>query len=481
MSLFGDLDLGEFAIALRSAAASFGHVKPPEGFDALKMQDLGINQNGTTYTSKSGRGKAIVVQKDDELVVAFRGTDHANDIKDYDNISFTKNYYKQFESLLKHVADYSWENGLHVTFTGASLGGAVTNIIADHADNRWGKAFADADFVGISSPYLSRNRKADVFNFGFGNDIVYHLVPGSWTDATRSMATKYVFLYENHRHWKTDNLDDRVSPHHMGNYVDAIGRLADLSFDDGTLVADRLNHHSYVLFDSTKEILRAGRLEHPGNTALTVIGEDRKDRFYGASEKNGGSHKEWFFGRGGDDKIYARRGDDQLYGGDGDDLLIGGAGVDYSSGGRGDDRIYLEDHRDRAAGGEGEDSFIVRNILPRNDAGQLSSVGNHATRLFIEDFEAGADTLNLRAIDGDLGRKGSQKLHFAGYERYDESDGLDALEKGFVNDRTPGSVTIFEDKSGDTFIIINRDSDKFREMEIVVHGDVGNIIHDILL
>lgn len=480
MSLFGNLSLEEFAIALRSAAASFGHVNPPQGFEALRMQDLGIDQQGTTYTSKSGRGKAIVVQQGDELVVAFRGTDHFNDVKDYDNISLTKGYYKQFQSLLEHVADYVKDSNLHVTFTGASLGGAVTNIIADHVGDHWGKVFADASFVGISSPYLSRNRQADILNFGFGNDIVYHLIPGSWTGATRSMATKHVFLYQNHDIWKTDNLDDRVSAHHLGNYVDSIKALSELSFDDGTMLADRLNLHSYVLFDSTREILRAGRLYHPGETPLTVIGESRGDRLYGASRHDGGSNVEWFFGRGGNDKILARGGDDVLYGGNGNDFLVGGAGSDYASGGKGNDTILLENSRDRAVGGDGSDSFIVRDILPRNDSGQLTPFGNNAVRLFIDDFKKGVDTLNLRRIDGDLGGKGDQPLHFAGYERYNKADGLDALEKGYVNDTSAGSVTIFENFGGDTLVIINRDDDREREMEIVLFGDVGNIVHDIL-
>ncbi len=481
MSLFGDLSLVEFETALRSAIASFGHRNPPIGYDSLKMQDLGIDQNGTTFTSRNGRGKAIVLQQDNELIVAFRGTDHLNDIKDYDNISFSKNYCKQFQPLLNHVADYARDGDLHVTFTGASLGGAVTNIIADRADSRWGKAFADASFVGISSPYLSHNRKVDLFNFGFGNDIVYHLIPGSWGSAEKAFATRHVYLYQNHRYFKDDNLHDRVGPHHVGNYGDAIETLDGLQFDDGRLLADRLDTNSYVLFDDTREIVHAGRLEHPGSSPLTIIGENRNDRLFGATGHDHGSHKEWIFGRGGNDKIYGRRASDELYGGNGNDILKGGQGVDYMSGGADNDTIYFEDNGDRAMGGTGRDRFIVSDILPKNDKGHLTPFGGHAPQLFIEDFEPGSDVLNLRRIDGDLGRKGDQPLHFAGYERYDESDGLDDLEKGFVNDTSPGSVTIFEDKSGDTLVIINRDGDRAREMEIHLHGDVGNIIADLLL
>ncbi|MDB5523532.1 MAG: lipase [Rhizobium sp.] len=480
MSLFGDISHIEFANALRSAIASFGHVKPPEGFEALRMHELGIDQNGTTYTSRSGRGKAIVVQQDDELIVAFRGTDKFNDVKDYDNISFARNYYKQFESLLRHVADTVRQGDLHVTFTGASLGGAAVNVLADRADRLWGKAFKDADFVGISSPYLSGNRKVDLFNFGFGNDIVYHLVPGSWNNASRSMATKHVFLYENHQYFKDDNLRDRVSPHHVGNYADAIAALGELQLDDGKMLADKLNPHSFVLFDSAREIVQARRLEHPAGSPLAIIGQDRRDKMYGSTENDRGSHIEWFFGRGGDDKILGRAGNDLLYGNNGDDFLKGGAGADYISGGKGRDTICLEDSRDRTMGGADKDHFIVADILPKNDAGKLTPFGNHAPRIFIEDFEPGTDVLDIRRVDGHLNKKNDQPLHFAGYAQYDGSDGLDALEKGYVNDRSPGSVTIFTDKSGDTLVIVNCDTDRSRELEIVIHGDVGNIIDDLL-
>ena len=137
MSLFGYLDLEEFATIYRVAVASYGKADVPQGSVALTMAELGIDNQGndTIFTSKNGRGKAIVAEFEGELVVGFRGTDKYNDIKDYNNISLTKNYFKQFERLIEAVKDYSQENDLDVTFTGISLGGAVTNIIADRATN----------------------------------------------------------------------------------------------------------------------------------------------------------------------------------------------------------------------------------------------------------------------------------------------------------------------------------------------------------
>ena len=55
------------------------------------------------------------------------------------------------------------------------------------------------------------------------------------------------------------------------------------------------------------------------------------------------------------------------------------------------------------------------------------------------------------------------------------------LERGFVDDTSAGSVTVFLDQDGDTRVIVNRDADRSRELEIVLSGDIGNIVHDLLL
>ena len=481
MSLFGRLDIQEFATVLRTAVAAFGKVDPPHGWDALKMSALGIDQFGTTFTSHNGRGKAIVTEADGQLIVSFRGTDKFNDYKDYDNISLSHSYFQQFQPLLKAVARYADKTDAEITFTGVSLGGAVVNILADKAQSFMGKAFADAHFVGIASPYLSGSHKSDVFNFGFSNDAVYHVAPGSWGSGDRANATKSLFVYENQRHWNGDNLDDRLSVHGAGKVAQAVEAISTLALEDGQMLADVLNKHSIVLFDDTKETLHAGLKKHAFGTVLTVVGEDRGDRMAGASNNRSGGKDEWFFGRGGEDKISAHDGKDKLFGGNGDDYLVGGEGRDFVSGGAGRDTIFLETHRDRADGGSGADRFVIRDVLPMNANGKPTPTGNNPAQLFIEDFQPGADTLNLRSIDGNLGRRGDQPLHFAGYFTYDASDGLSDLERGFVDDTSAGSVTVFLDQDGDTRVIVNRDADRSRELEIVLSGDIGNIVHDLLL
>jgi hypothetical protein len=132
VGLFGNRSYEEFATILQAANAAFGK-GGPDGWTQLKMSDLGIDQFGDTFTSPNGRGKAIVLEKDDELIVAFRGSDKWSDIKDYDKISAVKSYSRQFDKLMEKVAKYQDENDLHTTFTGISLGGAVTNIVAEKA------------------------------------------------------------------------------------------------------------------------------------------------------------------------------------------------------------------------------------------------------------------------------------------------------------------------------------------------------------
>lgn len=466
MSLFGDLDLKEFATVYRVAVASYGKAEPPAGFEALNMSDdLGLESQGdkTIFTSKNGRGKAIVTVSDGELIVGFRGTDKFNDIKDYDNISLSGKYYKQFAPLIEAVAAYKAEHDLDVTFTGISLGGAVANIIADRAANgKWNGVFDDAHFVGISAPYLSGSRKSDVFNFGFQNDPVYHVVPGSWTGHVKEMATRNLFIFQQHKNLGQDNLGDRIGNHEPSHIGDMLKALDGLMVADGRLLADVLRPNSYVLLDDAKGSVNAGQLHH-GNLLLTVIGEDRADKLYGATKNS----DERIFGLGGGDEILGRGGRDELYGGGGDDFLSGGRGADRVFGDGGADRIFIQDHNDRAEGGEGYDTFIIGKVEPLK--------GNMPAIIYLDDFTPDEDTLVLNRIDGNLNKKGDQPLHFAGFYQFDASDGLSKLEQGYVSDRRPGSVTILEE-GGKTYVIVNLDNDAYREIEIVIEGLWGENI-----
>ena len=470
VSLFGNRSYEEFTTILEAANAAFGK-EGPNGWTQLKMSDLGIDQFGDTFTSRNGRGKAIVLEKDDELIVAFRGSDKWSDLKDYDKISMVKSYSRQFDKLLEKVAKYQADNDLHTTFTGISLGGAVTNIVAAKADNQWDDAFKDSSFFGISSPYLANNRNRDLFNLGIQNDEIYGIIPGSWNQGAKDLATQNIFIYLNKRA-VIDNLDDSLFAHHVGGFNRAMASLDGLTVEGGDLLVDILNPDSLLIFDQTKEVLKASELKHSRDKVLTIVGESAKDRINGADNKVGGGDEERIYGMGGNDRIHAKSGRDELHGGGGNDMLDGGDGRDSMFGDGGNDKLIFETHLELGEGGSGEDRFIIRTI---------TNQGSTPASVAITDFTPGEDTLVLDRFDGNKDKKGIQALDFVEYAVYDAGDGLSDLEQGYVNDARPGGVTIYQDEDGDTLLIINRDGDNKREFEIKFDGALGDFSSDLLL
>ena len=318
MGLFGDRSYEEFMSILGAANAAFGK-GAPNGWAQLKMSDLGIDQFGDTFTSRNGRGKAVVLEKDGELIVGFRGTDKWSDLKDYDNISVVKSYSRQFDKLMEKVAKYQEEHDLHTTFTGISLGGAVTNIVADKADNQWDDAFKNSSFFGISSPYLSNNGQRDLFNLGVQNDEIYGIIPGSWKQGAKDLATQNIYIYLNDRPL-IDNLDDSLYAHHVGGFNRAMASLDGLTVRSGDLLVDFLNPDSLLIFDQTNEVVKASELKHSRDKILTIVGESKKDKINGADNKVGGGDEERIYGMGDNDKINAKSGRDELHGGGGNDM-----------------------------------------------------------------------------------------------------------------------------------------------------------------
>ena len=149
-----------------------------------------------------------------------------------------------------------------------------------------------------------------------------------------------------------------------------------------------------------------------------------------------------------------------------------GDGRDWMFGDGGNDKLVFETNLEFGEGGAGADRFIIRTIT-NNATGPATVV--------LTDFTTGEDVIVLDRFDGNKDKKGSQSLHFAEYAVYDASNGLSDLEQGFVNDRKPGSVTIYEDENGDTLLIINRDDDRVREFEIKFDGPLGDFSSDLLL
>ena len=112
-------------------------------------------------------------------------------------------------------------------------------------------------------------------------------------------------------------------------------------------------------------------------------------------------------------------------------------------------------------------------------AREARAAGTLPAEVTLADFTPGADKIDFREFDGNNMRKGNQPLQVVEYVQY--TDGQSDLEQGFVNDLTPGGITIYEDELGDTWLIINRDNDRNREFVIHFDGALGDFSADLLL
>lgn len=114
-------------------------------------------------------------------------------------------------------------------------------------------------------------------------------------------------------------------------------------------------------------------------------GRNRADTYDGTPDDDR------FSGNGGNDTLSGKRGNDVIEGGSGKDRIKGDQGNDQIDGGRGNDRLFGDagddfidggTGNDRMTGGSGADIFAL-------------SIGKDR----IEDFEIGADKVDLRGLD----------------------------------------------------------------------------------
>jgi Ca2+-binding RTX toxin-like protein len=156
-------------------------------------------------------------------------------------------------------------------------------------------------------------------------------------------------------------------------------------------------------------------------------------------------------GRGGNDAIRGARGDDRLRGEGGDDRLLGGSGDDRLAGGGGYDRLSGAEGQDRLAGGGGDDRLagggdddtliagLGRDRLAGGsgaDVFRFDRTGGAAPgrpSWTIEDFEAGADRIDLRRLDADASSGADDAFVFVGGGRLREEAGRLRYEDGVLS------------------------------------------------
>ena len=297
-----NVTLPEVDLLGQAARAAFAGGAVPAGWNVITPQQLGVPPqywDGIYFTNNGA--SAIVLQQGSTWIVSFRGTDGSDDILQYPELVFGT-YINHFQPLLNAVASNA-PDGTSLYFTGASLGGGATNLMADIAGSQFGGEFASAHFVAFASPNITNAN--GILNIGFENDLIYKALSG------------YNSFFSS-----LDNLVLAIPEYMGGNYngllpPDDYAHNAALAFDafarlENSVFFNEMSPDSVVIFDAfsgTVQDITPGR----DNTGVFYLGENVADVI---------------IGRNGDDHIEGFAGDDTQVGGPGNDSLDGGAGLD---------------------------------------------------------------------------------------------------------------------------------------------------------
>ena len=310
-----NVSLDEVGLLGQASQAAFVGGNIPAGWTVVTPAQLGLGSqysDGIYFTDPTSGASAIVLRRDSDssYIVAFRGTDDPSDAEFYPEL-LTGDYIHHYDPLLNALSATA-PPGAAFAFTGASLGGGATNLMADIAGSAFGGRFASATFVGFASPIISTT--AGILNLGVENDPIYKVI-NFYEDFSSSL----------------DNLVLATSEYMGGNYdgyhpPDDYAHSAALGIDAWSRVAqsvfyDFMTPDSVLIFDANAGLVQDVT---PGreNTGAFYLGENVADSIAG---RNGNDFLEGF---GGDDFLVGGAGNDALDGGAGNDAMVGGAGND---------------------------------------------------------------------------------------------------------------------------------------------------------
>jgi Domain of unknown function (DUF4214)/RTX calcium-binding nonapeptide repeat (4 copies) len=308
-----NISLDKVGLLGQASQAAFVGGNIPAGWNVVTPAQLGLGSqysDGIYFTDPTSRASAIVLQQDSSYIVAFRGTDDPIDTLYYPEL-LTGTYIHHYDPLLNGLIATA-PLGAAFAFTGASLGGAATNLLANIAGSEFGGQFAAATFVGFASPIIKT--AAGILNLGFENDPIYKAING-YADFPSSL----------------DNLVLATSQYMAGNYdglhlLDYYAHSSALGFEALGRVAqsvfyDFMTPDSVLIFDANAGLVQDVT---PGreNTGAFYLGENVADSIAG---RNGNDFLEGF---GGNDQLFGLSGNDTLWGGAGNDIIFGDDGVD---------------------------------------------------------------------------------------------------------------------------------------------------------
>jgi len=382
-----NISLNEVALLGQASQAAFVGGTIPAGWKVVTPAQLGLGSqysDGDYFTDPTSGASAIVLKQEQgpsSYIVAFRGADDPIDILHNPEL-LTGSYIHHYDPLLNALSAPA-TLGAAFAFTGASLGGAATNLMADIAGSAFGGAFAGATFVGFAS--LNISTASGILNLWFENDPVYKSIDG-YADFSSSLDNFVLATSQ----YMGGNYNGLLPPdlyaHDLALGFDALSRLSQSVF------YDVMTPDSVVIFDANDGLVQDVT---PGreNTGAFYLGENVADSIAG---------------RNGNDFLEGFGGNDTLNGGAGDDALAGGAGADFLIGGPGADRFVF----DTAAVSDG--SVGTLDLVLDFAAGQdqldfslITSIGQAPTTLVraIEDASNSSATVEVDR-DGSGGSSG---------------------------------------------------------------------------
>ena len=170
-----NISLAEVGLLGQASRAAFVGGNIPVGWTVVTPAELGLPSKyraGIYFTDPDSDASAILLKQGNSYIVAFRGTDGDDDVLHYPEL-LNGSYIHNYDPLLNRLSALAL-SGADFAFTGASLGGGATNLMAAIAGSAFGGAFAAATFVAFASPNIRTAQ--GILNLGFENDLIYKAI-----------------------------------------------------------------------------------------------------------------------------------------------------------------------------------------------------------------------------------------------------------------------------------------------------------------
>ena len=281
-----------------------------------------------------GEATAGVFQKDDTLILAFRGTDSVSDTRFWFTRENRQTHYELFDELITNLNTYvgNNENGISkVLVTGHSLGGVMTEIFLENYADTEGVTYSG---VSIASPsageffeFPPANPDRRILNIGFRNDLVYGLTELGNVNSEVSTTGTYIDIGGERNRldfgFPTDvanNLFEGLvsieQDHHQDHYAYAVNRIIDSEY------YDQIQKNSLVIIDRSDSPVEASTYPITPEEVSFILGEDDSDENNGNDTLIGSDRSEIIEGLGGNDILEGGADDDRLDGGDDNDTAV---------------------------------------------------------------------------------------------------------------------------------------------------------------